>query len=169
MEASAGMDDQAGAGYIGKARDGRTVNVVYQTMPNGGLVVTHEDITEREAAKRDLERTRSFLDTIIENVPSAIMVKEFPDLRYALINQAGERHLGIDRQSILGKCAADVFPAAMAQAIDARDRQVLASEAGSVTHEYKFESLAGDARVVITKRIALKDATGRAKYLVSTI
>jgi diguanylate cyclase (GGDEF)-like protein/PAS domain S-box-containing protein len=168
-ELGAAMDNQAGASCIGEVGDGRTINVTYQQMPNGGWVVTHEDITEREAAKRDLERTRSFLDTIIESVPSAIMVKEFPDLRYRLINQAGERHLGIDRQSILGKCATEVFPAALAQSIDVRDRQVLASEAGSVTHEYEFEGLTGDPRTVITKRIALKDAAGQAKYLISTI
>jgi diguanylate cyclase (GGDEF)-like protein/PAS domain S-box-containing protein len=169
IELGAAMDNHTGASRIGELRDGRTINVGYQPMPNGGWVVTHEDITEREGAKRDLERTRSFLDTIIENVPSAIMVKEFPDLRYRLINQAGERHLGIDRQSILGKSAAEVFPAAMAQSIDARDRQVLASEAGSVSQEYKFESLNGDPRVVITKRIALKDADGQAKYLVTAV
>jgi len=168
-ELSAAMDRETGSSCIGTVRDGRVVNVVYQPMQNGGWVVTHEDITEREVAKQDLERTRSFLDTIIENVPSAIMVKEFPDLRYALINQAGERHLGIDRQSILGRCATEVFPAEMARSIDARDRQVLASEDGSVSHEYKFESLTGNARVVMTRRIALKDMAGRAKYLVSTI
>jgi diguanylate cyclase (GGDEF)-like protein len=38
-----------------------------------------------------------------------------------------------------------------------------------VSQEYKFEGLAGDARVVIAKRIALKDTAGQAKYLVSTI
>jgi diguanylate cyclase (GGDEF)-like protein/PAS domain S-box-containing protein len=168
-ELGAAMDHRAGASCIGEVRDGRTINVVYQPMPNGGWVVTHEDITEREGAKRDLERTRSFLDTIIENVPTAIMVKEFPDLRYRLINQAGEQHLGIDRRRILGKCAHEVFPAAMAQSIDARDRQVLASEAGSVTHEYEFEGLTGNVHVVATKRIALKDAAGQPKYLVSTI
>jgi diguanylate cyclase (GGDEF)-like protein/PAS domain S-box-containing protein len=168
-ELGAAMDQAAGASCIGEIRDGRTINVIYQPMPNGGWVVTHEDITERESAKRDLERTRSFLDTIIENVPSAIMVKEFPDLRYRLINQAGERHLGIGRQSVLGKCAYEVFPSAMARAIDARDRQVLASEAGSVIHEYEFEGLSGDPHVVVTRRIALKDAAGHAKYLVTAI
>jgi diguanylate cyclase (GGDEF)-like protein/PAS domain S-box-containing protein len=169
IELSAAMNRHDGSSCIGEVRDGRTILVVYQPMPNGGWVVTHEDITERERAKRDLERTRSFLDTIIENVPTTIMVKEFPDLRYRLINQAGERHLGIDRQSILGRCASEVFPAAMAQAIDARDRQVLTSELGSVSQEYEFESLAGEGRVVIAKRIALKDAAGQEKYLVSTI
>jgi diguanylate cyclase (GGDEF)-like protein/PAS domain S-box-containing protein len=168
-ELSAAMETRDGASCIGEVGDGRTIHVAYQPTPNGGWVVTHEDVTERERAKYDLERTRSFLDTIIENVPSAITVKEFPDLRYSLINQAGEKHLGVDRQSILGKSALEVFPLEMARSIDARDRQALASEAGSVTHEYQFESLTGEPRVVVTKRIALKDATGQVKHLVSTI
>jgi diguanylate cyclase (GGDEF)-like protein/PAS domain S-box-containing protein len=169
IELSDAMIQHDGSSRIGELRDGRTISVVYQPMPNGGLVITHEDITEREGAKRELERTRSFLDTIIENVPTTIMVKEFPDLRYRLVNQAGERHLGTDRQSILGKCAAEAFPTAMAQAIDARDREALASELGSVSQEYNFENLAGDSHVVIAKRTALKDAAGQAKYLVTTI
>jgi diguanylate cyclase (GGDEF)-like protein/PAS domain S-box-containing protein len=169
IELHTAMAHHDGSSCIGELSDGRTINVVYQPMPHGGWVVTHEDITEREAAKRELERTRSFLDTIIENVPTTIMVKEFPDLRYRLINQAGERHLGIDRQHILGKCAAEIFPPAMAQAIDARDRQALASELGSVSQEYQFESLVGDSHLVIAKRIALKNAAGQAQYLVSTI
>ena len=46
---------------------------------------------------------------------------------------------------------------------------MLASETGSVTDEYKFQSLNGDPRIVVTKRIALKGADGQAEYLVSTI
>src|SRR5262249_39612614 len=67
--------------------DGRTIAVVNQPMKDGGWVATHENITERNRAERELERTRSFLDTIIENVPSPIIVKSIPDLRYLLINR----------------------------------------------------------------------------------
>ena len=77
--------------------DGRTIAVVNQPMQDGGWVATHEDITERNRAERELERTRAFLDTIIENVPSPIMVKNIPDLRYLLINSAAEKYLGVDR------------------------------------------------------------------------
>ncbi len=48
-------------------------------MKSGGWVATHEDITERKRAERELEQTRSFLDTIIENVPSPIVVKDIDD------------------------------------------------------------------------------------------
>src|SRR6188508_1629631 len=51
---------------------------------SGGWVATHEDVTERNLAERELESTRSFLSRIIENVPSPIIVKSIPDLRYLL-------------------------------------------------------------------------------------
>jgi diguanylate cyclase (GGDEF)-like protein/PAS domain S-box-containing protein len=165
----AAMSNHAGATCVEEVQDGRKVSVSYQPMKNGGWVMTHDDITERETAKRDLERTRSFLDTIIESVPSAIIVKEFPDLRYVLINQAGERHIGMDRQNVLGKTSIEIFPPAMAHTITARDRQVLASKTGSVSQEYTFENIHGEPRMVVTRRIGLKDDSGQVRYLVSAI
>ena len=83
-------------------KDGRVMAVVNHPMKDGGWVATHEDITERKRAERELERTRSFLDTIIENVPSPIIVKNIPDLRYLLINRAAEKYWGLDRSAVLG-------------------------------------------------------------------
>ena len=63
--------------------DGRIIDVVNQPIKGGGWVATHEDITERKKAERELEHTRSFLDTIIENVPSPIIVKDIPSCAIA--------------------------------------------------------------------------------------
>ena len=90
--------------------DGRIIAVVNQPMEGGGWVATHEDITERKRAERELEQTRQFLDTIIENVPTPIIVKGAPDLRYLLINRAAEKYLGVDRERMLGKTAGEVMP-----------------------------------------------------------
>src|ERR1039458_7703980 len=73
--------------------DGRVIAVVNQPMADGGWVATHEDITERKKNERELEHTRSFLNTIIENVPSPIIVKDISNLRYLLINRAAEIYL----------------------------------------------------------------------------
>ena len=75
-------------------KDGRIIAVVNQPMQGGGWVATHEDISERNRSERELERTRSFLNTIIENVPSPIIVKSIPALRYLLINRAAEKYPG---------------------------------------------------------------------------
>jgi len=51
------------------------------------------DITDRKRAEGELRRTREFLDTIIENVPAMISVKEAREQRYVLVNRAGEQLL----------------------------------------------------------------------------
>ncbi len=62
--------------------DGRVINVVNQPMDGGGWVVTHKDVTERWTAERELENTRNFLHTVIENVPATITVKDARTLAY---------------------------------------------------------------------------------------
>src|SRR5215471_14253039 len=77
--------------------DGRVISVSNQPMADGGWVVTHEDITDRHRAGKELERTRNFLDTVLENVPATIVVKDARDLRYVLLNRASEEFYGIPR------------------------------------------------------------------------
>src|SRR5690349_12578210 len=75
--------------------DGRCVAVVNQPIDGGGWVATHEDVTERVRAERELARTRAFLDAVISNVPTPIIVKSLPDMRYLLINKEAEKFLGL--------------------------------------------------------------------------
>jgi PAS domain-containing protein len=75
--------------------DGRTISVSSRPTADGGWVATHEDITDRRKSERELERTRKFLDAIIENIPATILVKHATDFRIALINSAGEQLFGV--------------------------------------------------------------------------
>ncbi len=150
-------------------QDGRTIAVVNQPMKSGGWVATHEDMTERNRAERELERTRSFLDTIIENVPSPIVVKDIPDLRYLLINRAAERYLGVDRAALLGKIAADVMPEATAEAIEIEDRKLLASGKIGFVDEHAVVTPGNGTRVVTTTRLPVRGPDGKPQYLISVI
>ena len=63
-----------------------------------------DDVTERKQQEDELRRTRTFLDTIIENMPAILTVKDARDLRYVLVNRAAEAMLrhdarGHDRQA----------------------------------------------------------------------
>ena len=63
------------------------------------LLTVIDNITERKRAENELRRTQAFLDTIIENVPATIIVREANhDRRYVLINRACEQFLGHTRQ-----------------------------------------------------------------------
>jgi diguanylate cyclase (GGDEF)-like protein/PAS domain S-box-containing protein len=150
-------------------KDGRTIAVVNQPMKDGGWVATHEDITERKRAEREFERTRSFLDTIIEHVPSPIIVKNIPDLRYLLINRAAEKYLGVDRSVMLGKTAAEVMPRSSAEKIDAEDQKLIESGEVAFLAEHAVATPANGTRIVTATRLPVKAADGMPQYLISVI
>jgi diguanylate cyclase (GGDEF)-like protein/PAS domain S-box-containing protein len=149
--------------------DGRMIAVVNQPIEGGGWVATHEDITERKRAERDLEQTRSFLDTIIENVPSPIIVKDARSLRFLLLNRAAESYLGVVRAKFLGKRAADVMPATTAEYIEAQDHKLM--EAGKIQFidEHAVLTPGNGTRIVTTTRLPVSGADGKPQYLISVI
>lgn len=149
--------------------DGRVIAVVNQPMAAGGWVATHEDMTERTRAERDLERTRAFLDTIIENVPSPIIVKDIPGLRYILINRAAEKYLGVDRAAMLGKTAVEVMPKVSARWIEAEDQKLIASGQIVFNDEHAVVTPGNGTRIVTATRLSVIGSDGKPQYLISLI
>jgi diguanylate cyclase (GGDEF)-like protein/PAS domain S-box-containing protein len=149
--------------------DGRVIDVVNQPIKGGGWVATHENISERHQAGRELEQTRAFLDTIIENVPSPIIVKGAEDLRYLLINRAAEQYLGVDRNTMLGKRAVEVMPQATAEQIEEQDRKLTAAGTIIFRDEHAVETPGNGTRIVKTTRLPVADADGKPLYLISVI
>src|SRR5665213_3373911 len=149
--------------------DGRIISVVNQPIKDGGWVATHEDVTERKRAERELEQTRSFLNTIIENVPSPIIVKDSATLRYLLINNAAEKLLGVDRNAMLNKTAKEVMPAASAANIEAGDTKVNESGKPMFFDEHTIATPGNGTRIVTATRLSVMGADGKPQYLISVI
>ena len=150
-------------------QDGRIIDVVNQPIEGGGWVATHENITERKRAEHELVRTRTFLDTIINNVPSNIVVKELPSLRYLLVNQAGEKHFGLPREKMIGKTAAEIFPKGTADLIHQRDLELLKSGRETFTDEHAIVTPDGTNRIVSTTRHPVMGDDGKPQYMISVI
>ncbi|HTQ84018.1 MAG TPA: EAL domain-containing protein [Pseudolabrys sp.] len=145
--------------------DGRTIAVVNQPIADGGWVATHEDITDRKRAERELEHTRSFLDMIIENVPTPIVVKELPNLRYVLINRASENFLGVKREELLGRTSAETMPKATAEAIAVFDRKMIETGQPIITEDHAFVTPANGTRIVSAVRLPAVGRDGKPQYL----
>jgi diguanylate cyclase (GGDEF)-like protein/PAS domain S-box-containing protein len=125
-----------------------------------------EDVTERRRAQDELRRTRAFLDTVIENVPSMLFVKDPKELRYMLINRAAEKLLGVPRDQIIGKSDHDLLPQAEADIAVARDREILgSSEQSDVVHEEPIHTSHNGTRLLSTKRIVVLDQDSQPQYL----
>jgi len=119
------------------------------------------DVTERNRAAAKVRDTQEFLDTIVENVPVSIIVKNADDFRYVLVNRSTEKLLGMTREALLGKTTYDVLAKPAADAVMANDREVLERDQ-SYFDEMAIETLGNGTRVVNSTRIVLR-ADGRPK------
>jgi PAS domain S-box-containing protein len=85
------------------------------------------DVTKRKRAEEEIREARSFLNSVVENIPHMIFIKDARDLRFIQINHTGEKILGLSRNDLVGKNDYDLFPKAEADFFIARDRAALES------------------------------------------
>ena len=148
--------------------DGMVLRLVDQPIEGGGWVATFEDVTEQRNAERERDRTRVFLDLIIDNVPSAIFVKNVVDRKYSLVNRAAERLWGLPRQAMIGRTAQDVFLAAEAARIEARDNELLA--AGEAVFDEREILTSGDGtRSIFSRRLVLRNEFDQPQYILGVV
>ncbi len=124
------------------------------------------DITERKRAEDELRSTRTFLNTVVENMPAMLFVKEARENRFVLINRAGEELLGLSRDEMIGKNDYDFFPKEEADFFVARDREVLRSGHLQIIEEEPIHTRHKGVRLLTTKKLAIFDDRGEPQYLV---
>ncbi|MCF8476713.1 MAG: PAS domain S-box protein [Pseudolabrys sp.] len=126
----------------------------YEGRPAGFCAMI--DLTAHNLAEAEVRRTRKFLDSIIENVPSNIIVKELPSLRYLLVNRAGEKYFRLPRKKMIGKTVTEIFPKETADIIHARDMFVLESGEELFVDEHDIVTPADGKHIVTTTRIPVR-------------
>jgi diguanylate cyclase (GGDEF)-like protein/PAS domain S-box-containing protein len=148
--------------------DGRIISVKNSPLPNGGWVSTHDDFTEQKRLEQQLDRSQKFLNTIVENAPIPIFVKEASSLRYVLVNRAGEAFWGTSRAEMIGKTAHDVFTKEEADLIAARDEQLLRSDQPSFD-ERQILTPRNGIRSIVSRRLTVREDDGKSRYVVGVI
>lgn len=157
-------------GYIiNELQDGRTFAVSRRTIPNGGSVAVHQDITAHLHTEQQLDETKQFLNSIIENIPIAVVVKDAVTREFVLVNRAFEAMLKVGRDEVLGKTVFDLYRSKDAERIDASDSEALGGDVGRCALDYELEMPDGEMRVLATNRLVVRDASGTARHLVVVI
>ena len=148
--------------------DGRTFCITNRPSGGGAWVATHEDITERRRAEKELVRTRNMLRAVVDNIPEMLIVKDAQSGRYIFINRAGETFFGIPKDEVIGKTTSEVYPRDRANAVIARDQAALRS--GVLTVEnLSFKSESGHFSEIISKRLAISGSDDEQEYLLNVI
>jgi sigma-B regulation protein RsbU (phosphoserine phosphatase) len=124
--------------------------------------------TEEALAKRtsELEDARSFLDSVLENLPVMLFVKDARDLKFVRWNRAEEEALGIDRSAAIGRSDYDFFPEEQASFFVAKDRAVLNGGQMVEIPEEAIQTAHRGLRYLHTIKVPVVGADGTPKYLV---
>ena len=143
---------------------------LFLALALAGLMISLIHFRQLEAlnaSAAELGRTQNFLDSIIENMPVSVAVKDARDRCYVLINRTAEAIFGIARGDLIGKPAHELssneiadhlFPLA-GEALRTRDLQTIEDHVVDTRHN--------GTRTLTTRNLSIPDETGEPRYLLS--
>ncbi len=123
------------------------------------------DITPAKRVEEEMWRTQTFLNSIVENLPNILFVKDAQNLKFVRINQAGEELFGYARNELIGKSDYEFFPPEQADFFIAKDREVLADRKLLDILEEPIQTKDKGLRILHTKKIPILDGSGKPQYL----
>jgi|GEM_PF-335898 len=123
------------------------------------------EVTDRKKAELETRETQNFLNSIIENIPNMVFVKDSNNLKFVRFNRAGEKLLGYSRKDLIGKSDQDFFPLEEANFFINKDREVLNNKEVVDIPEELIQTKEQGTRILHTKKIPILDESGIPKYL----
>ncbi len=123
------------------------------------------DITERKQAEEEVQKANTLLNSIVENIPDMLFLKDAKELRFTRFNRAGEELLGHPRVDLLGKNDYDFFPKEQADFFTEKDREVLRGKEIVDIPEEPIQTRDKGARILHTKKVPILNANGEPEYL----
>ena len=148
-------------------RDGSTVVLdvsgtpVYDMIGDfTGYRVVCRDVTERVRATKRVAQWKSFLYSVVNNVPSMVFVREVEENTFVFANRAAEAFLGVTQEEMAGKRAGDLFPPEMATFFADGDREMLER---STALERKVHLPTGAS--ISMKKIPVFSSRGMLRYM----
>ena len=105
------------------------------------LLIIMDDISARKAGEEELRSNRAFLQSLIDNIPMAIYVKDVRPQTFGTMvvwNAGAEVISGVPEERALGRTDQEIFDPAVYAEIDAHDRVLLSSPMVSDLHEHPF-------------------------------
>jgi diguanylate cyclase (GGDEF)-like protein/PAS domain S-box-containing protein len=129
------------------------------------MIALFEDITERRNLSRELESTKKFLETIIDNIPIALDVKRVSDGQYIFVNSISEKIFDRKREDVIGSTVEQIYGSA-ADLIAERDNTAIRKK-GQTIEEQPIQTKSG-LRLFLTRRVPVLDEAGEPQYLIKT-
>lgn len=146
-----------------------TLAAIASTISQGIEWKRTADERDRLLAERlallEMEETRTFLHSIVENLPVMLFIKDAATLRFVHWNRAAEEIVGITRDEVLGKTDFDLFSKEDASIFATRDRHVLATGQPLDRWSEYLRTPDRGVRLLHTRMVPLLGQDGTPRYL----
>jgi len=130
-----------------------------------GTVEVIRDITQRKLSEEKVKELDVLKNSIVENLPNTLFVKDAVNNRYVEWNKAAEDLTGLLKEEVLGKTDYDFWPKDQAQFFIDKDNEVIQSKKPLDIAEEPITTKVKGTRILHTKKIPIYDEDGVAKYL----
>ena len=127
--------------------------------------VVHRELIELRRTKDEKDRAESFLESVFENIPGMIFIKDAKTLKFVRVNRACEEAIGFTRAELIGKNAHDIFPEEEANFLTAKDLEVLQRGELLDVPEESIRTKNKGARILHARKIPLFDSAGTPQFL----
>lgn len=118
-----------------------------------------------QTAATRAQTVERFLNSILDNIPAMVFIKDARELRFVRVNAAGERLLGLSTEELLGKNDYDLFPQRQADFFTTKDHEVLNAGRTVAIPEEEIDTRLQGKRVLYTRKAAILDDVGRPAFL----
>jgi PAS domain S-box-containing protein len=126
-----------------------------------------EEMFRAAHAREDVRRHQQFLDSIVENIPSMVYVKDAEELRFLHANKATERLMGRSRDDLLGKTEFDLLPEEQALLVTSVEAEVIRSRQEINIPEQAVDTAEQGKRILHTRKLPILDEDGEPRYLLA--
>jgi len=147
---------------IRKGDDGRTLST-FGTIQDVTLQQRQEDAIEEQLAAN--QRLTDFLNTVINNLPVGLFIKDAETLQFVEWNQTAADIFGIPKDEVVGKTAFQIFNEAQAERRTEDDFQVISAQKVVVVPEEEHINNRGERILLKTTKLPILGADGAVTHI----
>ncbi|MBT8508491.1 hypothetical protein AZH53_08740 [Methanomicrobiaceae archaeon CYW5] len=156
--------------------DGHTIDVEASISPEfdelgnlAGFRAVCRDVSERRAAARRVLKWKTFLHSILQNIPAMVFVTESRTHNIIFFNRSFKVNFGADADLITGKRCVDIFPPALCRVLATGDNEAITTRQEFETDRMPCYIPGKGERTVSIKKVPLFSSSGELKYVLGIV
>jgi len=134
-----------------------------------GYRLVCRDISDRRKAIRRVSQWKSFLHSIVRNIPAMVLVKELETNTFIFFNRQAEEVLGGGQELPVGKHSGELFPEPLSDLLIAGDDEVVQTDLPVELPEQAVSIPGGGRRVLRARKVPIYNSKSSPKYILTIV